>query len=1135
MMDRSNQPPMRAVAMCFILLTALLVPLVGATHSNIGETTTGWASLSDSHDHPIIDTYSPIIQASIAHHSDITLYSEDQLSAVQQWVVFSNHNLGVDAGHLRGAQLVDFNNQEAQSVLHDWQTSGLIEAAYPLIEKDMEPRWTPNDPKFGEQWHLVNTGQTGGISGEDVNITGTWNTYKGSGIVIGIVDDGLDWNHPDISTYYDSTLDYDFCNDDGDPTPTSNNAHGTAAGGVAAATGNNGVGVTGAAPEASLVGLQLISCSTTDIRESNTLGHERQDIDIYSNSWGPSDDGETLSGPGPLMLAALEADALQGRNGKGNIITWAAGNGLDDDDNSNYDGYANLRYTIAVTAVDHKGRQSYYAEPGANILVASPSNGDGESITTTDIEGSGGYSNSDYTSTFGGTSSATPLVSGIIALMFEANANLTWRDVQHILVETSRQNDANDASWATNGAGHLVSHKYGYGVIDAGAAVTAAMNWTPSEAEISTTSGTIETNLAIPDNTGEVVYSNTTVTDAIQIENIDVIVDLPHTFRGDMELILTSPSGSQSVLAEKHDDSGNNFNNWRFGTVQHWGEDSRGEWSLSLEDQGNGDSGTLDEWELIIYGTQMILDSDGDNLTDTNETDVYGTDPNDIDTDDDELNDGLEVLVYGTDPLSMDTDMDGLDDGVEVLVNGTDPLDNDTDDDLLSDGDEVNIYGTNPLVFDADSDGDGFYWFQDCNDTNSDIYPTAVELLNGIDDNCNGSWDEGFNLTDVDSDGLYDFEEYHEYGTDWLNPDTDMDGLEDGTEIFIHDTNPLVVDNDTDQDGFYWFQDCNDTNASINPSIPESLDGIDNNCNDEIDEDFFGTDADLDGLLDMDEYLVHGTNPFDSDTDGDGLLDGIELFSTNTDPLSPDLDNDGDGYRWFNDCNDNDSTVSPSAFERWNGLDDDCDGFIDDDVDRSAYISASPSIRTLTLNATNDTLELSLSLSLDQSSLERINPTVQWYRNNTLIATGLNFQESEFNCSSPRSDFARYLCDTNGTVGPELITATMIEERGQIEVTWAVTYLVWNPPPPPVVEEDANISEESDFMATLESNAPLAISAIVFMVALFAFLLTRRPRRPSIGENSAFSQAPRTSAPSQFANVPSAPDLGVLPPYDPRR
>ena len=815
---------MRALVMCSILIAALLVPIAGASASHRGEIDSQWAPLSDSTHHPIIDSYSPSIQASITFHSDVSHYTDEQLASVGEWIVFSKHPLGVPAEALYGAQVVTLEASEAASTLANWQTSGLIEAAYPLIERSMEPRWTPNDAKFNEQWHLVNSGQTGGISGEDVNITGAWNSYKGAGVVIGIVDDGLDWNHPDIFTDYDSSLDYDFCNNDGDPTPTSNNAHGTAAGGVAAATGNNGIGVTGAAPEATLVGLQLISCSTTDVRESDTLGHERQSIDIYSNSWGPSDNGETLSGPGPLMLAALEADALQGRNGNGNIITWAAGNGLDDNDNSNYDGYANLRYTIAVTAVDHKGRQSYYAEPGANILVASPSNGDGESITTTDIEGSGGYSSSDYTSTFGGTSSATPLVSGIIALMFEANANLTWRDVQHILVETSRKNHANDLSWSTNGAGHLVSHKYGYGVIDAGAAVAASVNWTTSEEEISFTSGTIQTDLDIPDNTGEIVYSNTTVTDAIQIENIDVIVDLPHTFRGDMNLTLTSPSGTRSILAEKHGDGGNNFNNWRFGTVHHWGEDSRGEWSLSLEDQGNGDSGTLNDWELIIYGTQMVLDSDGDNLTDINETDIYGTDPDDIDTDDDTLDDGLEVLVYGTDPLSKDTDMDGLDDGVEVLINGTDPLDSDTDDDLLSDGDEVNIYGTNPLVFDADADGDGYYWFQDCNDLDPFVSPEAIEVLNGIDDDCNGSWDEGFNLTDADSDGLYDFEEYHEYGTDWQNQDTDLDGLEDGTEVFIHETDPLVKDNDTDQDGFYWFQDCNDTNASLNPSIAESLD-----------------------------------------------------------------------------------------------------------------------------------------------------------------------------------------------------------------------------------------------------------------------------------------------------------------------
>jgi subtilisin-like proprotein convertase family protein len=341
--------------------------------------------------------------------------------------------------------------------------------------------------------------------------------------------------------------------------------------------------------------------------------------------------------------------------------------------------------------------------------------------------------------------------------MLEANANLTWRDVQHILVETSKKNDPNDNSWATNGAGHLVSHKYGYGVIDAGAAVAAAVDWETADEEVSVSSGTIQIDLEIPDRDEGYIEVNTTVTEAIQIENLDVIVDIPHDFRGDLSLILTSPSGHQSILSEKHDDENNDYNNWRFGSVQHWGEDSRGQWTLTVEDQGYGDTGTFEEWELILHGTQLNLDSDGDNLSDTNETDVYGTDPYDIDTDDDELNDGLEVLVYGTNPLLEDTDMDGLDDGTEVLVNGTDPLDNDTDDDLLSDGDEVYIYGTNPLVFDADGDSDGFYWFQDCNDSNPNVNPDALEVLNGIDDDCNGSWDEGFNLTDDDADGLYDF------------------------------------------------------------------------------------------------------------------------------------------------------------------------------------------------------------------------------------------------------------------------------------------------------------------------------------------------------------------------------------------
>ena len=1129
-MDQVRQESMRTCAILFVLVCSLLSPMASAFSSP--SSTPLETGMEEARDGAIVASYSPIIQAALAQKSDLSIYSETQLESATQWVVIASEYAGEPAKDLAGAWIVDVNPFEAPRLFSQQIENGIIEAAYPLVENDMQPRWVPNDPKFSDQWHLQNTGQTGGTSGEDVNITGAWNSYRGTGIVIGIVDDGLDWTHPDLDNYYESTLDYDFCGDDGDPSPSSNNAHGTASAGVAAGVGDNNIGVSGSAPKAGLAGLQLISCSTTDVREGGALGHERQDIDIYSNSWGPSDNGETLEGPGPLMLAAMQNDALVGRNGLGNIITWAAGNGLDDDDNSNYDGYANLRYTIAVTAVDHKGRQSYYAEPGANILVASPSNGDGESITTTDIEGSGGYTNNDYTDSFGGTSSATPLVSGVIALMLEANANLTWRDVQHIIVLTSRKNDASDSSWGVNGAGHEVSHKYGYGVIDAGAAVSMAESWTSVEQEISFSSGTTTVDTDIPDNSPNYISSNTTVPDAILVENVDVIVDIPHDFRGDLEIILTSPSGTESVLSEKHDDENSDYSNWRFSTVHNWDEDSRGDWTLTVEDQGNNDVGSFDDWELIIYGTQINLDSDGDNLSDTNETDVYGTDPNDIDTDDDTINDGAEVLVYGTNPLVADTDGDGLTDGVEINVNGTDPLDNDTDDDLLLDGEEVLLYGTNPLVPDPDNDGDTYYWFQDCNDTNAMVYPGALEVLNGIDDNCDGQWDEGFNATDTDGDGLSDFGEFHVFGTNLSEADTDGDFLNDGEEVLTLLTDPLVKDNDTDMDGFYWFEDCNDTNSSIYPGALELLDNIDNNCDGEIDESFIGTDADADGLLDLVEFLETGTDPFDDDTDGDGLRDGIEVLSTFTNPFVIDPDADQDGFRWFLDCDDNDSARSPNAVEIWNGLDDDCDEGIDEGVDRRAGVTPAPMMPNLILNATNDTLELALSLELDDASLQRLNLNVQWYRNQSLISQGLSFTEQPHNCQDKNSSFSQELCALNGTVGPYEIKAVLFDGDSFIEITWMVTYTVWHPPAPEVDKKVIDINEK-DSASVLQSNALVfALGGIVVLLSMI-LIITRRQNSTPKPQTRPMQAPERFVQPPKYDGVPAAPDFSKMNQYVP--
>ena len=1129
-MDSARQKSMRTPIILFVLVCSLFAPIASA-----GVQTPHDSILNDTDDSNIISSYSPIIQAAIAHKSDLSMYSNEELESTMQWVVFAAQFDGEAAEELPGAWIVDVNPETVVDDFSQLIDEGMIEAAYPLIEKMRTPRWVPNDPLFSDQWHLQNTGQSGGTSGEDVNITGAWNSYKGSGVVIGIVDDGLDWAHPDLDNYYESTLDYDFCSNDGNPTPSFNDAHGTAAAGVAAGVGNNNIGVSGSAPRAGLAGLQLISCSTTDTRESAALSHERQDIDIYSNSWGPSDDGETLEGPGPLMLAAMENSVLTGRNGLGNIITWAAGNGLDENDNANYDGYANLRYTIAVTAVSHNGKQSYYAEPGANILVAAPSNGDGESITTTDNEGSGGYSNGDYTNTFGGTSSATPLVSGVIALMLEANANLTWRDVQHIIVLTSRVNNASDDSWNINGANHDVSHKYGYGVIDAGAAVAMAETWTPVAEETSVTTGTLDCQQCdIPDNSPNFVSVNTTVSEPIMVENVDVVVDITHDFRGDLEIILTSPDGTRSILSEKHSDNGNDFNNWRFSTVHHWDEDSRGEWTLTVEDQGNNDVGALDSWELIIYGTELDVDTDGDNLTNSNETDIYGTDPEDYDTDDDTISDGDEVLIFGTNPLVSDTDGDGLSDGVEINVNGTDPLDNDTDDDLLLDGEEVLLYGTNPLIPDPDADIDEFYWFEDCNDTNAQINPGAEEVLNGIDDNCDGQWDEGYNSTDTDEDGLSDFAEFHVFGTNLSLSDTDGDFLSDGDEVLIHLTDPLVKDNDSDMDGYYWFEDCDDTNASIAPNVQELLDGIDNNCDGLIDETFNGTDADEDGLLDLDEYLEIGTDPFNADTDGDGLTDGFEILSTFTNPLVPDLDEDQDGFRWFLDCDDNDSSRSPNAVEIWNGLDDDCDDLIDEDVNRASWVTPMPLLSEVTLNATNESLDLTVILGLDDDSIQRLNITVQWYRNQTLVAQTLTFSEQPHDCQQPTTAFSVELCNLNGSVGPYEVKAVVFDDTGFIEVKWSVTYTVWKPP---VVEEEqeetilqTNENEES---LTMPENLLVWVLAGVVAILSAVLVFTRRQNSQPV-QQARPKQAPAVFVASQkFSNVPAAPDFSEMGEYVP--
>jgi len=433
-----------------------------------------------------------------------------------------------------------------------------------------------------------------------VNIKGVWATgVTGHNVTIAMVDDGLQFTHPDISPNYRADGSFDFNEGDESPAPHYGDDHGTSAGGVAAAKANNGVCGTGAAPDAFISGIRLISDYTTDVQEAQGLSYQMNINDIYSNSWGPNDDGKRLESPGKLTLKAMENAVTMGRNGRGVIYVWAAGNGAVSLDNCNYDGYANSRFTISIGATDYLGHRSYYSESCAALIACAPSSGSSKSITTTDLLGASGTSTTECTNTFGGTSAAAPLVAGIVALILEANPLLGWRDVQHILVTSSRITDPQDADWFTNGAGLSHNHKYGFGLVDAEAAVSMARRHTNFPKYLNISSSSHIVNKAINDFVP--VESPIDILDDIVVETVEVILRCDHASRGNLAITLISPDGTPSVLQEVHSDRTRDIS-WTYSSVRSWGERSSGTWMLKIEDKVYGNVGTWTSWAINIYG-----------------------------------------------------------------------------------------------------------------------------------------------------------------------------------------------------------------------------------------------------------------------------------------------------------------------------------------------------------------------------------------------------------------------------------------------------------------------------------------------------------------------------------------------------
>ncbi|XP_005060218.1 PREDICTED: proprotein convertase subtilisin/kexin type 4 [Ficedula albicollis] len=458
----------------------------------------------------------------------------------------------------------------------------------------------PTDPWFPKQWYMNNDIHP------DLNILTAWSRgYTGLGVVLTVLDDGLEKDHPDLAANYDPLASYDFNSNDPDPQPRygdgDKNCHGTRCAGEVAAVANNGICGAGVAYNAKIGGVRMLDGVIMDIVEAKALSLQPQHIHIYSASWGPEDDGKTVDGPGVLAQAAFHRGVIEGRGGLGSIFIWASGNGGLNYDNCNCDGYTNSIYTVSVGTVLRDGQRPRYSESCPAILTTTYSSRTTSKvqIVTTDLHHR-------CTDKHTGSSASAPLAAGMVALALEANPALTWRDLQHLLIRASKPAHLQAEDWAENGVGRRVSHYYGYGLLDAGLLVQAATTWAGTQPQQKCSVKAIQ----VP---RDIVSSLTISTDASScsksirsLEHVQVQLSLSYSRRGDLVVALSSPMGTTSTLVtvRPYDTSQDGYQDWTFMSTHFWDENPKGIWTLLLENRGDdSNTGQLTSFTLHLHGT----------------------------------------------------------------------------------------------------------------------------------------------------------------------------------------------------------------------------------------------------------------------------------------------------------------------------------------------------------------------------------------------------------------------------------------------------------------------------------------------------------------------------------------------------
>ena len=495
---------------------------------------------------------------------------------------------------------------------------------------------TEGDCLYGFQWHL--SGKAFGIGSRNkfntnsstntvhLNVAEVWKKYKGEDTYIAILEGNLNISHPDLEDNIASDYNHNY---DVNNTDANFLSHTVAVAGVAAARGYNGIGVRGVAPRAKMFILSNWEQDDDDHFAAMTIHREITAVSNNSYDWG------FFRHLSSMWYQALETGINEGFHGKGTVYVFSAGNQGNEGYNANYSPYTNYHAVIAVCGVDYQGKHHNESESGANLWVCAPYGGK-YGIVTTDRPNTDSrpISNNRYTISTSGTSFSAPMVSGIVALMRQANSNLSWRDVKVILANSARNTDPDDKGWGQSGMKYglfgeryYFNHKYGFGLVDAKTAIDLAEEWVnlpPREKD-----AVVKEEVNITDTT---IHSSVRVQSDIHfIEHVDATIDFSINRVHDLSIELISPSGTTSTLAPPGIRVSNSLTNvkWRFGSSRHLGEPASGEWRLIAQNVREKEKGenvaeddlkiALRSWELRIRGYQVKLEAvAAENLSDLN-------------------------------------------------------------------------------------------------------------------------------------------------------------------------------------------------------------------------------------------------------------------------------------------------------------------------------------------------------------------------------------------------------------------------------------------------------------------------------------------------------------------------------------